>query len=481
MANTKRRVIDRSGNMFIPMNMEGNNYSDSFWQTYKLITIVIQLFILGFILLSPILGDGTWGGTFKLLALWLVAMFFVVRFVIFEEKFNYRMYKQMLEYEVSTPATFWDIVAIKNTEDGAILTYRDGKIAVMLKVDRDTITGKPREFKETHFDAIQDFYHRLQDYKLSFVQMNIMEPAGNDPRLAELDKLVVKNDNPNIRKLMQLEVGFTKTITKKTLYESDLFLIYVKDRTRIDTLMNDVEDCVYELMNGAYIGYRFMDEADILDFIKDEYGVSYFNRTQATLSLFSRTNQTLKPTFRIDRVEDTDGREFEISDSQFKIIHGMADAAEKGKLDKTQINLKRDVISKDIRYQKLTTYDNLFGGIDLNDSDIQSNKQKQLEIKQKVASEESRYKTRKDMPERTKPQVKQSQIGRQINKLDSKLGQQEGQFNKRDIDIKDNNQTFGDDLIDFDDGVDVPQDSNTNSGGSGSGDWSSFNDDELNF
>ena len=117
-----------------------------------------------------------------------------------------------------------------------------------------------------------------------------MEPAGNDPRLAELDKLVVKNDNPNIRKLMQLEVGFTKTITKRTLYESDLFLIYVKDRTRIDTLMNDVEDCVYELMNGAYIGYRFMDEADILDFIKDEYGVSYFNRTQATLSLFSRTN-----------------------------------------------------------------------------------------------------------------------------------------------------------------------------------------------
>lgn len=112
------------------------------------------MFILAFILLSPVLGDGTWGGALKLLALWLIAMFFVVRFVIFEEKFNYRMYKQMLEYEVSTPATFWDIVAIKNTEDGAILTYRDGKVAVMLKVDRDTITGKPREFKETHFDAI---------------------------------------------------------------------------------------------------------------------------------------------------------------------------------------------------------------------------------------------------------------------------------------------------------------------------------------
>jgi len=31
MANTKRRIIDRSGNMFLPMNMEGNNYTDSFW------------------------------------------------------------------------------------------------------------------------------------------------------------------------------------------------------------------------------------------------------------------------------------------------------------------------------------------------------------------------------------------------------------------------------------------------------------------
>lgn len=220
-----------------------------------------------------------------------------------------------------------------------------------------------------------------------------------------------------------------------------------------------------------------MDEADILDFIKDEYGVSYFNRTQATLSLFSRTNQNLKPTFRIAKVEDTDGREFEISDNSFKIIHGMADAAEKGKLDKTQINLKRDVISKDIRYQKLTTYDNLFGGIDLDDSDIQGREQKKPEATQRVDVEESRYKTRKDMPERTKPQVKQSYLGRKINKMDSKLEQQQELFNKRDINNKNNNQSFDNDLIDFDDGVDVPQSDET----TGNGDWSSFNDDELNF
>ena len=119
MANTKRRIIDRSGNMFLPMNMEGNNYTDSFWQTPKLIVGGQMMFILLAILLSPVVGEYPIQQMLKLLLLWAVVMFFVLRYVIFEERFNYKMYKQMQEYEISTPATFWDIVQIKNTSDGS--------------------------------------------------------------------------------------------------------------------------------------------------------------------------------------------------------------------------------------------------------------------------------------------------------------------------------------------------------------------------
>ena len=383
MANTNRRIIDRSGNMFLPMNMEGNNYTDSFWQTPKLVVTAAMLFALVIILIQPAVGGVPIGQMFRLLLIWLVQAFFIFRYIIFEEKFNYKMYKQMLKYEIQTPAIFWDIVQIKNTGDGQILTYRDGKTAVMVKVDRDTITGKPREFKERHFDAIQDFYNRLQNYRLSFVQMNVMEPAGNDPRLVELDKLITKNDNPNIQKLMQLEVGYTKKKTKKTLYESDIFLIYVKDRTRVDTIIADVEDCIFELLNGAYIGYRLMDEADILDFIKDQYGVSYFNRTEATLSLFSRTNQTMKPTFTLYKVTDTSGREYEISKASAMKIHNMAIQNEQGAYDMQKINIKKDVISKDPKYQNLVTFDDLL--------------KKPETAKKNQVDEEQRFRSRKDI------------------------------------------------------------------------------------
>ena len=435
MANTKRRIIDRSGNMFLPMNMEGNNYTDSFWQTPKLIVGGQMMFILLAILLSPVVGEYPIQQMLKLLLLWAVVMFFVLRYVIFEERFNYKMYKQMQEYEISTPATFWDIVQIKNTSDGAILTYRDGKTAVMLKVDRDTITGKPRDFKETHFDAIQDFYNRLQNYRFSFVQMNVMEPAGNDPRLAELDKLVTKSDNPNIQKLIQLEVGYTKSITKRTLYESDIFLIYVKDRTRVDTIINDVEECVFELLNGAYIGYRIMNEDEILDFIKDQYGVSYFNRTQATLSLFSRMNSTLKPTFSVQKVEDTYGREYDISKRQFNTIHNMAVAYEKGKYDINKLDIKNDVISKDPKYADLVKFDDLQLDVETLNQGV-SNVQNNRPVKNKAAfDDEQQFKLKKDLPKKPKDnRSSQNVLGRNMtNQPDGRLLHSENQGSQQNI------------------------------------------------
>ena len=56
----------------------------------------------------------------------------------------------MKKYEISTPAIFWDIASIKETEEGAILIYSSSKIGVIFS-QRDTITGKEPEFKEYHY------------------------------------------------------------------------------------------------------------------------------------------------------------------------------------------------------------------------------------------------------------------------------------------------------------------------------------------
>lgn len=290
MANTQRRAdyIDRNDNMFIPMNVEGGYWNDNFFTTSKLATMIAILVSLFFIIvyiksyylsfLASVLVVGTW----------FIISSLLVRFIIFEEKFYYKMYQELKEHEISTPALFWDIASMKDTEDGAILTYSDARIAIMVKVERDTITGKTPDFKEIHYDAVSDFYKEIMVNKYSFIQMNIMEQAGKDPRLDELSKIVYKSDNPNINKLMEMQVGYIKNTTRKSLYESDYFLFYTYDLSKIDSIIQDISECIYKLLDGAYIGFRVLNNKDIIDFVKEEYGVNYFNATEASLLMFNR-------------------------------------------------------------------------------------------------------------------------------------------------------------------------------------------------
>lgn len=290
MANTKRRqeYTDRNGNMFMPMNVEGGTWNENFITTPKVFTIVG--IIVSLVLLIVYLNEGGYKPFAYILfiSIWFVISTTLLRFVVFEETFYYKMYKELSQHEISSPALFWNIASIKDTDEGAILTYADGKIGVIVKAERDTITGKNKDFKEIHYDAISDFYKELATNRFCFVQMNIMEQAGKDPRLNELSKIVNKSDNANIRKLMEMQVGHIKNITHKSLYESDYFLIYTNDMTRIDNLIGDVTECIFKLLDGAFIGYNILLSRDVVDLVKELEGVNYFNSTDASLQMFNR-------------------------------------------------------------------------------------------------------------------------------------------------------------------------------------------------
>jgi hypothetical protein len=297
MANTKRRenFTDKSGNMLIPTNVEGGYYNENFITAPKLILMAMILVALVWVIYncsdnnSPFLTWVIW------LAIWFILSSLIMRFFVFEEKFYYRMYLDLKANEITTPAIYWDIASIKDTDDGAIITYGDGKIAIMARVDRDTITGKSRDFKETHYDAISDFYKDVIVQKYNFVQMNIMETAGKDPRLNELSKLTYKSDNPNICKLMEMEIGHIKNITHTSLYESDYFLFYTTDLSKIDSIITDITESIFKLLDGAYVGYSFLTSKEIVELQKEYSGVTYFNYTEASLLMYGNKNSSVPP------------------------------------------------------------------------------------------------------------------------------------------------------------------------------------------
>lgn len=347
MANSSRRYIDKTGKMFIPMNVEGGTWNEHFITTPKLVCIALMLASAIFIAISLKEAYSPVSSYIIFYALWALICFYVLRFIVFEEKFYYRMYKQLKQSEITTPSIFWDIASIKDNNDGAVLTYSDAKIGVIIRLERDTITGKPPEFIETHYDAISDFYKEIILRKYNFVQMNIMEQAGNDPRLEELDKLIYTSDNSNVKKLMEWEIGYIKNITHHTLYESDYILFYTSDLSKIDTIIDDAIDIVYKILDGAYIGYRVLRARDIIEFMKEEYGVKYFNYTEATLAMFKLNGVNTKNPFELSKIVYADGDVQNITSREINKINKMASDILNGTLDLTKVSLKQTLYPKE--------------------------------------------------------------------------------------------------------------------------------------
>ena len=144
-----------------------------------------------------------------------------------------------------------------------------------------------------------------------------MEMAGKDPRLVELDKVVTKCDNENIRKLVELQVGHIKNIAQNSLYESDYILIYTHDITKIDNIISDVIETMFTILNGAYIGFRILNQRDLIDLEKESFGIKYFNSTDASLNIYKNELGSSNMPFNITGIVWDDGEE-QILDNQRK-------------------------------------------------------------------------------------------------------------------------------------------------------------------
>lgn len=312
MANSDRRYINKDGKYFIPMNVEGNSYHENFFTTNKIIIIAGVIIWLVYDIVTLVNAQSGFTAVLVYILIWFIVSQFLLRYFVFEENYYYKVYmelKKLKESNIRTPAIFWSVASLKDTDDGCLITYIDGKLAYMIKLERDTLVGKPAEFRELHFDCISDFYKELNKRNYCYIPCNIMEAANKDSRISELDKLVYSDDNPNIQKLMQYQVGYIKNVTRKSYNETDYVLIYTNDLNRLDKMPNDITDCVSHLLDGAFVSYTVLDKEEISDLVKEINGVKYFNPTEATLEMFNREGSKLSSPFVIYSITYNDGEQ----------------------------------------------------------------------------------------------------------------------------------------------------------------------------
>jgi hypothetical protein len=326
--------------MFIPMNVEGGGYDENFFSTPKLITVGLLVLVLVILIATLASPENRLSALGKVLAIvfYLFIASFVVRYVIFEERYYFKMYKKMLANQNPTTAVFWRIAAIRDTVRGGILRYSDGKYGAILKLERDSIIGKNSEFRESHFDALSDFYKEIALRKLAFVQLNMMERADNDSRIPALDTLILNEPNANLRKVLQLELGYIKNRSRETLYETDYILVYTTKLERVDSLISDIQSCASILLDGAYSGFEILGQREIIDLHKEIFGIGYFNLSEASINTFNEVGAK-KKAITLKALKLTNGRTVELTKRDTDIINRLLKRVEDGEVDISDISV----------------------------------------------------------------------------------------------------------------------------------------------
>lgn len=338
--NSKRLRMNEQGRMFIPMNVEGGGYDENFFSTPKLITVGVLVLVLVILIATLASPENRLSALGKVLAVlfYLFIASFVVRYVIFEERYYFKMYKKMLANQNPTTAVFWRIAAIRDTVRGGILRYSDGKYGAILKLERDSIIGKNSEFRESHFDALSDFYKEIALRKLAFVQLNMMERADNDSRIPALDTLILNEPNANLRKVLQLELGYIKNRSRETLYETDYILVYTTKLERVDSLISDIQSCASILLDGAYSGFEILGQREIIDLHKEIFGIGYFNLSEASINTFNEVGAK-KKAITLKALKLTNGRTVELTKRDTDIINRLLKRVEDGEVDISDISV----------------------------------------------------------------------------------------------------------------------------------------------
>lgn len=309
MANSNRRMPDSNDKFFFPKTIDGST-SDPGFITGTKFGIIIAIIMVNFAIFAS-LSNGIDSGfmiAVKMGFLMFISQL-IIRYAVLNEKYYFNMYLRMKETEDTTPATFWRIVDRQDKQNGCVVTFDDTRVGVYVKLERDSIIGKNEEFREDHYDALSDLYKDLNKAGFKYVCLNIMETAGKDPRIPELDNIVVKSEfNKNLCRLMGEQVGYIKNITRVTNYESEYMIIYSDDIDMGSEIIDKVEDLLYVLTNGAYSGYYIMQSDEIDALVKEVYDVTMFDSSLATLSIYDKSNAVLSKPFKIKALLHEDGR-----------------------------------------------------------------------------------------------------------------------------------------------------------------------------
>ena len=225
----------------------------------KILASVIVILVSAVVMVAIALNESLiiWQRVLIPVIVFLIGMF-IMRFVILKEVYFSDIYEGLLEsdYELDTK-NIWRVFDIDD-EYPYVHYFQNGVKGVFIRMERDTIIGKPDSIIFDHYDAIGDAYNLAHSLNMNIVHLDYMDNVGNDIRLERMFDDLSDVSNPDMYAMLldiyenlQEEMSFNYT-------SHDIYLCLTRDL--VPNFAYNVQSVANRMLGGNFITYKILNK-----------------------------------------------------------------------------------------------------------------------------------------------------------------------------------------------------------------------------
>lgn len=202
-----------------------------------------------------------------------------IRYIALKELYFSDMFEKMKkENGILELGTIWGIFDI-DTEHPYTCYFKNGYKGVFVRMERDTITGKPDNAEYYHYDALGNAYNLAHALNMNIVSIDYMDNVGNDPRLGKLYADLNDVDNPYMKEML-IDIYDNLQEEMQMNYSSfDIYLFLTRDK--FSSFMYNVQRVAGAMLGGNFLTYKMLSRNEIAGVCTALFNLEDFSVIQA--------------------------------------------------------------------------------------------------------------------------------------------------------------------------------------------------------
>lgn len=217
----------------------------------------------------------------------------IIRFIIIKERYYIGITKELESNDyVFDSRIYWHIY--DTSEEYPYYTYyKNGDIALFVRLEKDVAVGMREENEYKHFEAVAEAYLRAGNSKIKIKYIDIMDSVGEDTRIDYLQSNLQRTKSRELRALYTAIFDSMSEILQKEYSSYDIYCFRLRGKE--EELFSTTLDVIELLLQGNYISYTIMDNLEIRNLVEvlmNKEGFSVINANKLAKEVHSSRSIT---------------------------------------------------------------------------------------------------------------------------------------------------------------------------------------------